>query len=105
MSHPYNVSSKSKSGNYYRPLTSSVALVVDLFEILKKRGYNRLEKESAVFLSSSKNNAVRFLTIVLDYIDDLIFLSSSKDALNKSTSDYLKSFEGSEQPLTWYLGI
>ena len=45
------------------------------------------------------------INIILAYVDDLIFVSSSSDKLKQAVSTFLDKFEGTKEALEWYLGV
>lgn len=38
-------------------------------------------------------------------VDDLIFLSNSRDVFDEAVDKFLSHFEGNSEPLEWYVGI
>lgn len=44
------------------------------------------------------------MCIILAYVDDPIFVSSDNGTLELEVSSFLSQFEGTDEPLEWYIG-
>ena len=64
--------------------------------------YQQLKTDCSVFVKIDSNGDIQ---IILAYVDDLIFVSSSNERLMKEVSRFLSRFEGTEEALEWYLGV
>lgn len=65
-------------------------------------GYTQLRSELTV---SWKYHKDRNMGVILAYVDDLIFISSSKSLFRDEVSRFLDIFEGTEESLECYLGV
>ena len=111
--HPHNLPPHMRKANFYKlnkalyglrqaPLRWFLKLRDTLTNVLK---YKQLQSDGSVFIKKSSDSTGEAMTVVLCYVDDLIFFSSSKCSLKKATSEFLQEFEGSEDNLHWYLGV
>lgn len=64
--------------------------------------FTQLQSEYCVFIKWHQNGVI---SIILAYVDDLIFISSVESILRLEINTFLSHFEGTEGPLEWYLGV
>lgn len=62
--------------------------------------YLLLQTDWSVFLNSDKQGNI---FIILAYVDDFIFVSSSPSLLTEEVSVFLSHFEGIDELFEWYL--
>ena len=113
VSHPYNLPSHLKSGNYYKLDKALYGLrqaplrwFVKLRDTLTKElGYKQLKSDGSVFYKKFRCRGEASEAILLCYVDDLIFVSSTSESLEEICSSFLKVFEGNKEPLHWYLAV
>lgn len=65
-------------------------------------GFNQLRSYVAFFIKhDSHGNSI----IVLSYVDDLLYISNNEKLQKDSIAIFLSKFEGTQEPLRWYLGM
>lgn len=113
VSHPYNLTSELKSGNYYELLNALYGLrQAPLRWFVKLRdtptqelGYKKLKSARSVFYKKFQCRGEACEAILLCYVDDLIFISSNSDSLEEICRDFLEHFEWKNERMLWYLAV
>lgn len=103
---PYNVPNKKKRKMYVlhkslyglkqAPLPGSQNFLINEMK------YKQLKTDWSVFIKNGSNGEIQ---IILTYVDDLIFVSSSTAKHKQEVACFLDQFEGTEEALEWYLGV
>lgn len=79
--------------------------------LAEKLGSTQLESNGAVFKkivvtqNLAKCSTKPQLEIVLIYVDDFLFIAETAKSLDKICNEFLNVFEGSREPLHWYLAV
>ena len=113
VSHPFNVPSHLKSNNYYKlnkalyglrqaPLQWFKKLREVLVDVLH---FKQLQSDGSVFIKTTNVGGSLRTTVALCYVDDLIFASNTIEELRRSIDQFLSVFNGTQEPLHWYLAV
>eukprot|EP00171_Calliarthron_tuberculosum_P001098 IDg1098t1 len=110
IAHPSNAPADLSSNIYYKLLKSLYGLkqaplqwsIKLLDALLNKLNYRQFTSDGAVFMRTSEND----FSLILVYVDDIIFVSKSEEVLEVAIEELLNIFSGKNNgKLTWYLGI
>lgn len=113
VSHPYNLPDKMKRSRYYKLMKALYGLrqaplqwFIKLKDTLTlKFKFQQLKTDGSVYKKITKNGDETVMILVLCYVDDLIFLGNDDRELDFVIEEFLKVFQGTINPLEWYLSI
>lgn len=113
VSHPYNLPSKFRRGHVYKLRKALYGLRQSpKCWFLKLRGvlinklvYTQLKTDGCIFIKSHTNGTEIILTIIICYVDDIIFISSNQETQDKEILWFLREFDGTKEELHWYLAV
>jgi len=113
VSHPYNLPHEFKRGHTYKLKKALYGLrqspqrwFIKLRDtLINELQFVQLKTDGCIFTKKRITANESLITVIICYVDDLIFLSSNKSTLNKEILAFLEVFEGSKEELQWYLAV
>lgn len=71
------------------------------YYLVQQAKFQELRADNVVFIRKSGGASV----IILAYVDNLLFFGNTAAALDTAIAYFLTNFDGSAEPLEWYLGV
>jgi len=114
VSHPYNLPSQFKRGTIYKLKKALYGLrqspkrwFIKLRDsLIYELSFKQLTSDGCIFIKKeTSSTGTPLITIIISYVDDLIFISSNNDKRDQEILSFLQVFHGSKEELHWYLAV